>query len=56
MIDSEREISRSVQQKSYYWSKILFEEVLFKASFEGTEGIKGCDGERKEEKSRFLLH
>ena len=31
--------------------KILFEEVSFKASFEGREG-RG-DGERKEEKSRF---
>ena len=46
-IKSERESSRFVQQKSYYWSKILFEEVSFEASFEGR------DGEQKERNSRF---
>ena len=46
-IKSERESSRFVQQKSCYWSKILFEEVSFKASFEGR------DREQKERNSRF---
>ena len=33
--------------------RILFEEVSFKASFEGSGG-KGCDREQMEENSRFV--
>ena len=54
MIDSERNFRICAAEKLFL-VKVLFEEVLLKASFEGTQGIKGCDGERKEEKSRFLL-
>ena len=36
-----------MQQKSHYWSKILFEKVSFKASFEGGEGRAVTESERK---------
>ena len=34
---------------------MLFEEVSFKASFEGREG-RVLEGERKEENSRYVQH
>ena len=45
MIAKERELKTCAAEKLLL-VKRLCEEVSFKASFEGREGIKCCDGER----------
>ena len=48
VIKSERESSRFVEQKSYYWSKYYLKREVLKVSFEGREGraVKGSKRKR----------